>query len=93
MPARVSQEKSGIRLQPNGQTDCSVDRKFDEIVPPKPEEERDMCGDKLTMLELTSELLYYSGAGWLEAMQKWNVPKVGVVLNKFRIAVQRRFRS
>ena len=66
---------------------------FDEIVQPKPEKERAMCGDTLTMTELTSDLLVFRGGDWLDAMQKWNVSKVGVVLNKFRIAVQRRFRS
>ena len=63
------------------------------MLPPKPEEERDFSGDRLTMQELTSDLLYYSGQGWLEAIKKWGIPKVGVVLTRFRIAAQRRFRS
>ena len=66
---------------------------YDEIVQPKPDAERAIVGDMLTVTELTSDLLLFRGEEWLDAMQKWNVPQVGVVLNKFRIAVQRRFRS
>jgi len=44
----------------------------------KPEGDRHVCGEILTMEELTSELLVIHGVDWLEALNKeWHLPEVG----------------
>ena len=75
----VRNKKSGFSPMPKPVLVVLDVKDFDDKVTTllKPEADRHVCGEILTMEELTSELLVLQGMTWLEVFKEWHLPEVG----------------